>query len=92
MENFGVPLTLNVNLSPGRCLRPSSVRGWWSWRRHGLQPGEITLEITEAKLVWDAQADPLQLSEHGFRLSIDDFGQGYSSLSRLYEMPPGAED
>jgi diguanylate cyclase (GGDEF)-like protein/PAS domain S-box-containing protein len=52
----------------------------------GLSPSLLTLEITEGSLAAD---DPdvdttlLALRALGVRLSIDDFGAGYSSLGRL---------
>ena len=59
-------------------------------RSHGIEPGRITLEITESLALLDVEysAERLkELREAGFRLSIDDFGTGYSSLSQLHELP-----
>jgi diguanylate cyclase (GGDEF)-like protein len=58
--------------------------------RHGLQPGQLVVEITESLLVSDADAalDLLaQIQALGVHLSIDDFGTGYSSLSYLKRFP-----
>ena len=58
--------------------------------RHGLQPGQLVVEITESLLVSDADAalDLLaQIQALGVQLSIDDFGTGYSSLSYLKRFP-----
>ena len=52
-----------------------------SWN---VQPGSLTLEITEGALIIDfdeAIARFAQMRELGVRVSIDDFGTGYSSLS-----------
>ncbi len=58
--------------------------------RHGLDPCWITIEITET----DAMRELTEVVENtarvrmfGFRLSIDDFGSGYSSLSQLLAIP-----
>lgn len=51
-----------------------------------MLPDSLTIEITESELLVRSQWLD-RLSAAGFRLSIDDFGQGYSSLAQLYEMP-----
>jgi len=58
-------------------------------RRHGLEPAEIELEITESAVM----SDPdycirliALLRERGYRVSIDDFGVGQSSLSYLQKL------
>jgi EAL domain-containing protein (putative c-di-GMP-specific phosphodiesterase class I) len=58
--------------------------------RSGLEPGRLTLEITEGALMDNAAAtvDVLSaLCEIGVRLSVDDFGTGYSSLAYLQRFP-----
>src|SRR5205814_8147460 len=55
-----------------------------------LKPEDLILEVTESQALLGLapEFERLEaLSQHGFRLSIDDFGQGYSSLSSLHEMP-----
>ena len=58
--------------------------------RHGVQPGDIELEMTESAIMNqpDKQA-PLMaaISREGFKIAIDDFGTGYSSLSYLQSLP-----
>lgn len=51
-----------------------------------MMPGFLTIEITESELLVRSQWLD-RLSAAGFRLSIDDFGRGYSSLAQLYDMP-----
>ena len=58
----------------------------------GIDPRDLTLEITESALVEDLDAAlrPLrQLSAVGVRLALDDFGTGYSSLT--LPAPPARE-
>jgi EAL domain-containing protein (putative c-di-GMP-specific phosphodiesterase class I) len=52
----------------------------------GLDPQSLILELSESVLMADGQpvAQVLQeLRGRGFRLALDDFGAGYSSLGRL---------
>jgi len=58
--------------------------------RNNIKDKAITLEVTEDAVV----ADPKQatdilcyLRDHGFKLSIDDYGTGYSSLAQLKQLP-----
>jgi diguanylate cyclase (GGDEF)-like protein len=56
----------------------------------GLEPGALTLEITETVLMRDATAGASRLralKELGVRIAIDDFGTGYSSLAYLRQFP-----
>ncbi|MBD5654233.1 MAG: EAL domain-containing protein [Candidatus Eremiobacteraeota bacterium] len=58
--------------------------------RHGLAPGDITLEITESAILRSdrASSETLdRLRRAGLRLAIDDFGTGYSSLRYLQAFP-----
>lgn len=54
-------------------------------KKHGVQPSQIKLEVTETLLV---EGDFVKIlidkcRELGFNVSLDDFGTGYSSLSYL---------
>lgn len=57
---------------------------------HGIEPGGLTLEITES--VFERESETLreqlrELHDIGVRLSLDDFGTGYSSLLYLQMYP-----
>lgn len=56
----------------------------------GVTPQSIVLEVTESQLMQDLRA-PLEiltrLRLRRFRLSIDDFGTGHSSLAQLRDVP-----
>jgi diguanylate cyclase len=57
---------------------------------HGLSPSLLTVEITEELMVADfdkGRAVLNRLREAGIRVSIDDFGSGYSTLTYLRELP-----
>jgi EAL domain-containing protein (putative c-di-GMP-specific phosphodiesterase class I)/DNA-binding NarL/FixJ family response regulator len=58
--------------------------------RVGVPTKEITIELTESRLMRDLRT-PLEvltrLHLQRFQLSIDDFGTGYSSLAQLQDIP-----
>ena len=56
----------------------------------GVEPGLLTLELTENVVVADPQVAAERMQELralGVRLSVDDFGTGYSSLTYLKGLP-----
>ncbi len=60
-------------------------------KQAGIEPHDLELEIVETAIVQDPHHSALwqHLSEQGFRISIDDFGTGESSLTRLKTLPVG---
>ena len=84
-------LTLAVNLSV-RQLTDSNMaeRVITVLRQTGLPPHSLELEITE-NLLLQPTDDILrvlnELNDRGVRLTVDDFGIGYSSLSYLQRFP-----
>jgi diguanylate cyclase (GGDEF)-like protein len=57
---------------------------------HGLDPSGVTVEVTESAAMGDfGVAEPVlrDLAAAGFTVAIDDFGRGYSSLTRLRNLP-----
>ncbi len=86
-ELYGGSLTMGVNLSALQ-LRQSDLLTEIAatTKKCGLQPGSLQLEITERNLLQDDERTLEALAElrrAGFRIAIDDFGVGYSSLSYL---------
>ncbi len=58
--------------------------------KYDLDPQELELEITETICAEDPEIiykKVRQLQEVGFKVAMDDFGSGYSSLNMLKEMP-----
>jgi len=56
--------------------------------RHGLAPGAIELEVTEAVLANPDIAEVLrELAARGIRLALDDFGAGETALAHLRHHP-----
>ena len=87
----GRPLTLSVNLSVRQLLEPDFIHTIDdALAASGLDPGLLTLELTETVLVQEEHiVTPVlsQLRRRGLKVAADDFGTGYSSLSYLRRLP-----
>jgi len=91
LESGLLPITMAVNVSPHQ-FRRSDINALVAsiLVETGLPAGQLELEITESGLMenQDLALDILtNLRHQGIRLAIDDFGKGYSSLSRLKYFP-----
>ncbi len=90
-RSLGLDPSISLNVSP-RQLRSPGFAGFLRDHLKALQlPGSVlTVEITEAAAMREPElVEPNLAALHrlGVRLSIDDFGAGYSSLARLRELP-----
>jgi diguanylate cyclase (GGDEF)-like protein len=87
----GHDITVAVNVSPRNLLDPNLLTGVLSALQAGDLPAEaLELEITETAVMTDPEAACgmlLQLRALGVRVSVDDFGVGYTSLSLLRSLP-----
>jgi diguanylate cyclase (GGDEF)-like protein len=86
-----VDLVMSVNLSARQLTEPDAVdRIADVITQRAGDPRRIKLEITESLVVEDTTSAVAVLHELrglGVRLSIDDFGTGFASLTRLSELP-----
>ncbi|WP_353259082.1 EAL domain-containing protein [Prochlorothrix hollandica] len=86
-----LPLRVGVNLSPKQFRQPRLVENIAKiLAETGLEPQYLELEVTESTVIEDIEFTQLlmrDLNSLGIRLSIDDFGTGHSSLSRLQFLP-----
>ncbi|MDT5120573.1 MAG: hypothetical protein QOC96_55 [Acidobacteriota bacterium] len=85
------PLHIAVNLSPRQFQQPDLLS---MIERHlketGLDPRYLELEVTESSVMKNPESAISTLRElkaMGIKISIDDFGSGYSSLSYLKHLP-----
>ena len=89
--SWPLPLQIAVNLSPAQFMHGDVVGLVHSiLLETGLAPGRLELEITEGVLIEDFDrglALLRRLKALGVRISMDDFGSGYSSLSYLQAFP-----
>jgi diguanylate cyclase (GGDEF)-like protein len=85
------PLAVAVNLTARQCAQPdllSVVRG--AVDRSGIDPSGLWLEVTEAAVLSDYEANLAVLQSLrglGISLAVDDFGAGPSSLAALQQLP-----
>ncbi len=87
----GIAPRLAINLSVSTLTDPElpavvdqGIRTW------GMDPATISLEIAESSMIADAErsvAILTRLKAIGVRLSIDDFGSGFSSLAQFKRLP-----
>ena len=59
-------------------------------KKYNLKPENITLEILEnadLEVSGNAINEIIKLKKYGFKISIDDFGKGYSSINRVLKIP-----
>ena len=84
-------LSIAVNVSVRQFRHPEFIDEVMTCvKRHGIPPNKLKLELTESLLADNldaAIAKMRNLKEMGVRLSVDDFGIGYSSLSYLKRLP-----
>jgi predicted signal transduction protein with EAL and GGDEF domain len=86
----GCPLTIAVNIGARHLVSPEfPQRALEIVTSAGVDPSQIELEITEeiAMQQEDNTRNVIDtLKAHGFRVALDDYGRGYSNLSRLAEV------
>ena len=79
---------MSINLSLSRLKQPDFAdRLKWAADKEDLNPANIGLEILETVLLGDGDSALVNrlniLAAHGFKLELDDFGTGHSSISHL---------
>jgi diguanylate cyclase (GGDEF)-like protein len=84
------PVPLSVNISRYHIKNNDLVSVWKKLiRKYNIPTSDLTLEITET-FFYDSSDlyDVLQrLQNMGFKLEVDDFGAGYSSLNMIRQIP-----
>ncbi len=83
-------LQVSVNVSVKQILAPDFVEEIGGIaEKVRVKPASVTLEIPESLLVDYSESPAIlwQLRKRGFRIQIDNFGTGHSSLRELYRSP-----
>ncbi len=90
LDRAGHPTHMSVNISRYDLLDselPTFIKR--VLHLHSVSPNRLTVEITESSLGTDPERAAncvRRLREQGIRISIDDYGVGYSSMSQLLEL------
>ena len=88
---MGRSLAIAVNVCPTQLLKPDLCSQFVGiCDAAGVSPESFTLEITETAAMSDdamvgSQLEALRAAK--FSIAINDFGIGYSNLSKLYQLP-----
>jgi len=90
-KTLGVNLNIAVNISAEN-LKEADFHQFicQSLISANVPPEKVTLEVTESSVVEDPESAIKLLSafkSHGMKISIDDYGTGYSSLAQLKQLP-----
>jgi EAL domain-containing protein (putative c-di-GMP-specific phosphodiesterase class I) len=84
-------IMMSINVAGNQLLDPSFVKVIKNGIAiSGVPPTQIKLEITESAIITDVDRAIKQLKELknlGVNICLDDFGIGYSSLSRVQDFP-----
>lgn len=90
-DEYGVTVPVSVNVSRMDIYDPRlETRLLDILKDNGLEPSEYMLEITESAYSDDSSQliEVVQsLRDKGFKVEMDDFGSGYSSLNMLTMLP-----
>ncbi len=84
-----IPVSVNISrISLNEDDFTETIRGLF--KRYPIDPGYLHFEITES--AYSSRQDLVsrkvtELREMGFKVAVDDFGSGYSSLNILKDMP-----
>lgn len=88
---YGADFILSINISAVQFSKDNCVEGLMEiLNRYQVDPRVVELEITESILIDNFKPilEKLRLlKEYGVKISLDDFGTGFSSLSYLKELP-----
>ncbi len=90
-KKFNLNLKLSINISSIQYSRVDFVPKVLNViNKYGMDPEDVELEITESVLIDDFKliiSKMHELRDYGIRVSLDDFGTGFSSLSYLKGLP-----
>ena len=90
-DRLGASIPVSVNMSRIDMFEPDVADIFAGLiKKYRLEPSDLLVEITESAYAQDHELiarTANKLREYGFRIEMDDFGAGYSSLSMLSVLP-----
>lgn len=90
-QKYGQDFIISINISSLQCRKDNFAPHILDLiRQYSIDASEVEIEITESILIEDFAEvkEKLEiLREYGVRVSLDDFGTGFSSVSYLNELP-----
>lgn len=90
-RKYGQDFIMSINISSLQCRKDNFVSHIMDLiDKNGIDASEIEIEITESILIEDfeeVKEKLIILRDQGVRISLDDFGTGFSSVSYLNELP-----
>ncbi len=90
-KEYGIDLSVSVNISRIDLLDPELPEVIADCAlENGIDPKNLLLEITESAYNGDNKQNLRSINalrEKGFKIEIDDFGSGYSSLNSIATLP-----
>ncbi len=91
LREKGIYMPIAINISAKNLYDTSFYTNMMNiFRQYDIKPKAVEFEVTETVLVSDYDQIRMNLQrfyDQGFKITIDDFGQGYSSLSYLASFP-----
>ena len=90
LDEMGVT-RMDINLSAVQCAkRTTADELLYMFKKHGIDPSLICMEVTETAVLNDAEttdANLEKLHNAGVKLALDDYGTGYCAATNLFELP-----
>jgi diguanylate cyclase len=87
----GLSVPISINISTKNLYNPLFFNQMISiFKEFKINPNKVELEITETVLMENPELCKKMLDEFssfGFKIAVDDFGKGYSSLAYLAQFP-----
>lgn len=82
---------IEINLSVAQCIESNlHDKICQCMKKYGVRPDQINLEITETAADYAPEITDRNielLANDGIRFSLDDYGTGYSNVSRVVQLP-----